>query len=81
LKQDDLDPVPFEEQVCIFYAVLNNYFESIAVEDVRRTESDLVEHLARLHEDDILKPIRESGELKPETEEKLKEAINRFLGK
>ena len=31
LKQDDLAPVPFEEQVCVFYAVLNNYFEKIAV--------------------------------------------------
>jgi F-type H+-transporting ATPase subunit alpha len=81
LKQDDLDPVPFEEQVCIFYAVLNNYFESVAVEDVKKTETGLVEYLRRLHEDDVLKPIRETGEFKPETEEKLKEAITRFLAK
>ncbi len=30
LKQDDQAPVPVEQQVCIFYAVLNDYFESIA---------------------------------------------------
>ncbi len=81
LKQDYLDPVPFEEQVCIFYAVLNNYFESVAVEDVKKTETGLVEHLRTLHEDDILKPIRETGLFEAETEEKLKLAINRFLAK
>ena len=31
------------------------------------------------HEADILKPIRESGELKPEVEEKLKAALTQFL--
>jgi F-type H+-transporting ATPase subunit alpha len=81
LKQDDQDPMPFEEQVCVFYAVLNNYFESVAVEDIKKTENGLVEHLRTLHEDDILMPIRETGLFEPETEEKLKAAITRFLGK
>lgn len=81
LKQDDLAPVPVEEQVCIFYAVLNGYFESVAVEDIRKTERGLVEHLAKLHEDDILKPIRETGDLSADVEAKLKEAIGRFIEK
>jgi len=45
LKQDDLAPVAFEMQVCIFYAVLNNYFESIAVEDIKKTEVAFIENL------------------------------------
>jgi len=81
LKQDDLAPVPFEEQVCIFYAVLNNYFDNIAVEDVRKTERALVEYLEKLHEDDILKPIREAGVLDDATEAKLKSAIQSFIEK
>jgi F-type H+-transporting ATPase subunit alpha len=81
LKQDDLDPMPVAEQVCVFYAVLNNYFESVAVEDITKTQNDLVEHLDRLHQDDILKPIRETGDLSEETEKKLKEAIERFISK
>ncbi len=81
LKQDDLAPMPFEVQVCVFYAVLNNHFESVPVEDIKKTENAFVEHLTRLHEGDILKPIRETGEFKEETEAKLKEAIGRFLGK
>ncbi len=79
LKQDDLAPVALEKQVCLFYAVLNNYFETVAVEDIRKTEKRFLEYFETLHEDDILKPIRETGELSPETEAKLKEAIGRFL--
>jgi F-type H+/Na+-transporting ATPase subunit alpha len=81
LKQDDLAPVPVEEQVCIFYAVLNNYFESIATENIKKTERDLVEYLRRLHEDDILKPIRETGDLSADVEGKLKNAIADFIQK
>src|SRR6202046_3950953 len=79
LKQDDQAPVPFEEQVCIFYAVLNDYFADVAVEDIRKTEKALVEYLEKLHENDILKPIRETGDFPAETEAKLKEALTRFL--
>src|SRR6202050_2208033 len=51
LKQDDRAPMPVEKQVCVFYAVLNNYFEGVAVEDVKKTQDDLVEYLGTLHED------------------------------
>ncbi len=80
-KQDDLDPMPVEKQVCVFYAVLNNYFETVAVEDIKKTQNDLVEYLGSLHEDDILKPIRETGLFEEAVETKLKEAITRFLAK
>ena len=81
LKQDDLVPLSFEKQVCAFYAVLNDYFESIEVADVRKTEAELLEYLEKFHESDVLKPMRESGEFKEEVEAKLKEAITRFLEK
>jgi F-type H+-transporting ATPase subunit alpha len=81
LKQSDLDPMPVEEQVCVFYAVLNNYFADIAVDQITKTQDDLVEYLSTLHEDDILKPIRETGLFEEVVETKLKEAITRFLQK
>jgi F-type H+-transporting ATPase subunit alpha len=81
LKQDDLAPVAVEKQVCIFYAVLNNYLENIAVEDIKKTEAGLLEYLEKLHESDILKPIRETGQFDETVETKLKEAITRFLEK
>ncbi|HUC31554.1 MAG TPA: F0F1 ATP synthase subunit alpha [Candidatus Paceibacterota bacterium] len=79
LKQDDQDPLPVERQVCVFYAVLNNYFENVAVEDIKKTQNEFIDYLDTLHEEDILKPIRETGEFTEETEKKLKEAIGRFL--
>jgi len=81
LKQEDLAPLPFEKQVCVFYAVLNNHFENVAVEKIKETENRFVGYLQDLHEADVLKPIRESGEFKEEVEVKLKEAIMKFLEK
>ncbi len=81
LKQDDLAPIPFEKQVCVFYAVLNNYFESVTIEDVKKTEAGLLEYLEKFHDEDILKHIRETGELTEAVEQKLKAAVARFLGK
>ena len=66
--------MPFEEQVCVFYAVLNNFFEKIAVVDIKKTENELVEYLEKFHEEDILKPIRESGQFDEAVEAKLKGA-------
>ena len=81
LKQDDLVPLPFEKQVCVFYAVLNNYFEKVDVVDIKKAEIGLVEYLEKFHEEDILKPIRESGQFDEAVEAKLKEATERFLEK
>jgi F-type H+-transporting ATPase subunit alpha len=81
LKQDDQDPLPIEKQVCVFYAVLNNYFETIAVEDVKKKQNEFVDYLGKLHNDDILRPIRETGLFDEAVENKLKEALTRFLAK
>ncbi len=79
LKQDDLVPLPFEKQVCVFYAVLNNFFEKVGVADIKKTETALVEYLEKFHEEDILEPIRESGQFDETVEAKLKEIVPRFL--
>ena len=81
LKQDDQDPLPIERQVCVFYAVLNNYFEDVAVEDIKEIQNAFVEYLTTLHDEDILKPIRETGSFDEAVENKLKEAIGRFFVK
>ncbi|HEX4103978.1 MAG TPA: F0F1 ATP synthase subunit alpha [Candidatus Paceibacterota bacterium] len=81
LKQDDLSPVPVEEQVCLFYAVLNGYFVNVPLPEMKKTEAAFMEYLRRLHENDILKPIRETGDLAADVENKLKEAIAHFTQK
>jgi F-type H+-transporting ATPase subunit alpha len=79
LKQPDLEPMPFEKQVVIFYAVLNDYFEKIEIADAKKVEKDFIEYLDKLHSKDILEPLREKGDLTEEIENKLKQAIKRFL--
>ncbi len=81
LKQDDLGPMPFEKQVVILYAVLNNHFDHLEIAEVKEKENAFIEYVEKFHEADILKPIRESGELSPETETKLKSAISHFIEK
>lgn len=79
LKQEDLMPLAFETQVAVFYAVLNGYFSNLPVNEVKSTEIDYIEYLKKLHENEVLSPIRKSGEMTPETEENLKAAIGKFL--
>ena len=78
LKQDDLAPRPFEEQVIVFYAVLKGYFDEYKPEQVKAIEAKYLDYMKQLHEKDILEVMRTGGELTEETENKLKEAIEHF---
>ena len=84
LKQDRNSPIAVELQVAIIYAVVNNLLRDLKVEDIKRFESDLFEHLIATKED-LLKSIRESGVLTDENAAELREAIEyckeRFLVK
>ncbi len=79
LKQDDQAPLACEKQVAIFYAVLNGHFDRFEIEQAKKMEGLFLEYIAKLHDEDILKPIRETGNLIEETEAKLKAAIEKFL--
>jgi F-type H+-transporting ATPase subunit alpha len=78
LKQDDYAPLPFEEQVAVFYAALGGYFDNIEIPRLRETETRYREYIKKLHEEDVLKPMRESGELNEQIEGALKAAIAKF---
>ena len=45
LKQDELSPVPAEQQVAILYAVNNGHLDDIAFDDIRSFEQGLYEFL------------------------------------
>jgi len=60
---------------------LNGYFEHVEVGAIKNTEAGLLEYLEKLHENDVLKPIRETGDFPEAVEAKLKEAITHFLQK
>ncbi len=77
LKQLQYKPIPVEEQVMAIYAIVNRYMTDIAVKNISRFESELIEFL-NLNYPEIGKSIAEQGELTPEFEEKLKSAIVEF---
>lgn len=76
LKQPQYNPYPVEEQVVAFFAVINGYLDSIAVDDVKRFETELLTELRNTT--DILKEIREQKALSKELEAKLGDTINSF---
>ena len=84
LKQGRNSPIAVELQVAIIYAVVNNMLKNIPTEDISAFEEALFEYLTATKEE-LLKSIRETGQLTPETTEELNEAIkatlDKFLGK
>jgi F-type H+-transporting ATPase subunit alpha len=77
LKQPQYHPMPVEMQVCVIYAGVHGYLDRIPVEQVVRYEQGLISEL-EANGRDMLKAIREEGELTPTTEGKLKELLKRY---
>ena len=66
-----------ENQVVIIYAVLNGYLDKVDAEKVHLYESRLYEYMETKGRD-VLEAIRDTGELKKETEMRLKELLSAF---
>jgi F-type H+/Na+-transporting ATPase subunit alpha len=76
LNQPQYRPWPVEEQVTAIYAGVNGYLDDIPTPDVSRFQDEFREHLRA--EGSILKEIRETTELSDETEQQLRQEIERF---
>ena len=77
LKQGQYAPLPVWYQVIIIYAATKQYLLDIAVEDVLAFEKGLFDYLDSKHPE-IPDAIRDDKEIKEETEEQLKKAIEEF---
>jgi F-type H+/Na+-transporting ATPase subunit alpha len=77
LKQPQNRPLPVEEQVISIFLGTKGHLDSVPVEDVRRFESEFLDHV-RASEEGILSEIRESQKLGEEGEDKLTEVVNEF---
>ena len=77
LKQGQYAPLPVWYQVIIIYAATKQYLLDIAVEDVLAFEKGLFDYLDSNHPE-IPAAIRDDKEIKEETEEQLKKAIEEF---
>ncbi|MGD1253115.1 F0F1 ATP synthase subunit alpha [Mycobacterium seoulense] len=77
LKQPQYQPMPVEEQVVSIFLGTGGHLDSVPVEDVRRFETELLDHM-RASEEKFLAGIRDSGKLPEEAENQLTEIINNF---
>jgi len=77
LKQGRSAPLPVEKQVCILYAVVNNWLKEVPVEQVPEYERGLYEYLDA-QAPAVLAAIRDTGKLDADTEQALKDALTSY---
>jgi len=80
LKQPDLAPLPFEKQVLVLYAALNDYFIKFNPEEMQIVEAKFIEYVENLHKD-FLDKIRTDRQINDETEKEMKKIIESFIEK
>ncbi|MDM7855767.1 F0F1 ATP synthase subunit alpha [Cellulomonas alba] len=76
LKQPQYTPYPVEDQVASIWAGTKGHLDDVPVEDVKRFESELIDHLRR--NTDVLTVIADTGKLDESTEQTLAEAVDTF---
>jgi F-type H+-transporting ATPase subunit alpha len=76
LKQPQYTPYPVEDQVASIWAGTHGKLDRVPVADVRRFETEMLEHLRR--HTDVLTTIATTGLLTDETEAALETAIDEF---
>ncbi|WP_251150268.1 F0F1 ATP synthase subunit alpha [Cellulosimicrobium sp. Marseille-Q4280] len=74
LKQGQYTPYPVEEQVASIWAGTKGKLDDVPVEDVRRFESEMLDHLRR--NTDVLSVIADTGKLAEDTEAQLASAVD-----
>ncbi len=76
LKQPQYSPFSMEDQTVSIFAGTSGELDDVPTEDVRRFETELLEHLRRNTK--ILDTIRETAAVSDDTEAALREAITAF---
>ena len=77
LKQGQYEPMAVEHQVAILYALINNYLDDVAVEEVKNWEVDFHKYLDSQAKD-ALQLIAQKKELSDEVVVGLEKAIKEF---
>jgi len=76
LKQPQYTPFPVEEQVVSIWLGTTGQLDDVTVPDVRRFESELLEHLRRSSK--VLTTIRETGKFEDDTAATLQSEVDEF---
>lgn len=77
LKQANFEPLPFEKQVAQIFAATQGYLEDVPVEKVSEFQAGLIQYIQDF-EEKIYEAIIKERELTEKTEEKIREAIEKF---
>lgn len=78
LKQGQYVPMAIEEQVAVIYAGVKGYLDKIDPSQITKFEREFLAHI-RAHEQELLKTIREEGQITTTTDDKLKNLVKTFL--
>lgn len=77
LKQGQYSPLLMEEQVVVMWALNNGYFDDVKVEDIKKTEADLLKYF-REGQADVLKEIADKKELDEKLEKEIERGVKDF---
>ncbi len=77
LKQPQYQPLPFEKQVAVIYAVTNGYLDDVAVEDVVRWENEFQRYLETSGAE-LMKQLKAEKALSDEIIDSLVKLIEEF---
>jgi F-type H+/Na+-transporting ATPase subunit alpha len=77
LKQDKNQPMELADQISIIYAATTGYLDDLPVDKVKPFELALLPFLHDRY-GDVIHAINSTREIKPETEQKLKQGIEEF---
>jgi F-type H+-transporting ATPase subunit alpha len=77
LKQGQGEPYPVEQEVAAIFLGTYGHLDSVPAEDVRRFESEFLEHLQR-NGSEILSEIRDTGKLEEDNEKRLADSVDEF---
>ena len=78
LKQPDLQPISFENQVLVLYAALNGYFDKFEPAKIQEIEKKFIEYLSAYAEK-LAEKIRNDRQITDETEAEIKQVISKFV--
>merc|ERR1711973_851744 len=78
LKQGQYVPMAIEQQVVVIYAGVRGYLDKLDPGRVTDFEVDFLRFVNTSHSD-LLKTIKQDGELKPSTDDRLKKIVMDFL--
>jgi F-type H+-transporting ATPase subunit alpha len=77
LKQAQYVPMSIEKQVLVIWAATNDFLNDVAIEDVKKFETGLLNFVENAHSG-LLAKIREKKSLGDDLKEEMKTAVNEF---